>query len=395
MAVAALALPRLQLFDANGNPLASGRLYSYHAGTTTPLATYNSAAGTGVNTNPVIADAGGFMDVWLTASTAYKISIHAANDTVMSTIDNIIVPVPLSDGTTIPSGVSDTVAEGNSGMDPGEPGSEILAQNVAQEVLQLRTMVSELKNLSNWRQSRETLAQFQFNLDTGDAGTEVLPLFGEQELQQLHFVLRALKGGATDVVPWYQKRELLASMQLGIDPGEVGTEVLPLFGLQQLQQLRFVIEEMKGTPQWYTTKTTRIAYLGYSSYAIAGWPHGSTTIYSWLVPAPLGMDFSQNSTVKLFLTDSVAAGNVQLSYTAVLIKDTQPQFGLAFTEAPWTPAAANTSYLRFFPFGPNIFSGNDAIVFQVRREGTDPADTNTGAVAFLGGWFEYIGIASR
>src|SRR5215813_10058882 len=131
MAVAALALPRLQLFDANGNPLSGGKLYSYHAGTTTPLATYNSASGTGVNTQPVIADAGGFMDVWLTAATAYKISIHAANDTVLSTIDNIIVPVPLSDGTTITSGVSDTVAEGNSGMDPGEPGSEILAQNVA------------------------------------------------------------------------------------------------------------------------------------------------------------------------------------------------------------------------------------------------------------------------
>jgi len=107
------------------------------------------------------------------------------------------------------------------------------------------------------------------------------------------------------------------------------------------------------------------------------------------------MDFSQNSTLKLFLSDSVAANNVQLSYTAVLIKDGQPQFGLSFTEAPWTPTAANTSYLRFFLFGPNIFSGNDAVVFQVRREGTDPADTNTGVVTFLGGWFEYTGIASR
>jgi len=335
------------------------------------------------------------MDVYLTCSVSYKLSVHNAQDVPLSTIDGIIVPVPLSDATTITSGVSDTVQEGNSGMDPGEPGTEILAQNVAQEILQLRTMVSELKNLSNWRQSYETLAQFQFNADPGEVGTEQLPLFGEQQIAQLHTMLREMKGGGSQTVPWYQSQELLTSMQLGINPGEVGTEVLPLFGEQQIQELRFIIGEMKGTTQWYTTLTTRIATLGHGSYAVAGWPHGSNTTYAWIVPAPLGMDFTQNSTLKLFLTNSVAGNNVKLSYTAILIRDGQPQYGLGFTQAPWTPAAADTSYLRFFPFGPNVFGGNDAIIFQVQREGADAADTNTGIVAYLGGWFEYIGIASR
>jgi len=133
MVVAALALPRLQLFDANGNPLSSGKLYSYHAGTTTPLATYNSASGAATNQNPAIADAGGFLDIWLTCLTAYEISIHDVDDTVLSTIDNITLPLPSGEPTDL-DGYSDTVTEGNTTLSPGQPGTEVLAQNLAQEI---------------------------------------------------------------------------------------------------------------------------------------------------------------------------------------------------------------------------------------------------------------------
>jgi hypothetical protein len=39
-------VPFLQFVDANGAPLAGGKLYTYVAGTTTPLATYTTYAGT-------------------------------------------------------------------------------------------------------------------------------------------------------------------------------------------------------------------------------------------------------------------------------------------------------------------------------------------------------------
>jgi len=45
--------PVSQFFDANGNPLAGGKLYTYVSGTTTPLATFDAQNGT-ENTNPII-----------------------------------------------------------------------------------------------------------------------------------------------------------------------------------------------------------------------------------------------------------------------------------------------------------------------------------------------------
>ena len=57
-------VPKIQFFDANGHPLAGGKLYSYAAGTTTPLVTYTDQAGTSANTNPVILDARGEASVW-------------------------------------------------------------------------------------------------------------------------------------------------------------------------------------------------------------------------------------------------------------------------------------------------------------------------------------------
>jgi len=76
--VAPLCSPRCQFFDSNGAPLAGGKVYTYSAASTNPQTTYkNSAsdpAGQVQNSNPVILDAGGFGDIWLTSS-AYKIVV--------------------------------------------------------------------------------------------------------------------------------------------------------------------------------------------------------------------------------------------------------------------------------------------------------------------------------
>lgn len=80
--------PKLQFFDANGNPLVGGKLYSYQAGTTTPLATYTSQSGATANTNPVILDSRGEANVWL-GTALYKLALYTATDVLVWTVDNI------------------------------------------------------------------------------------------------------------------------------------------------------------------------------------------------------------------------------------------------------------------------------------------------------------------
>ncbi|MFN9969514.1 MAG: hypothetical protein ACK58T_06400, partial [Phycisphaerae bacterium] len=55
-----------QFFDDSGNVLSGGLIYQYAAGTSTPLATYTSAAGGAQNANPIVLDSGGRLpeDMW-------------------------------------------------------------------------------------------------------------------------------------------------------------------------------------------------------------------------------------------------------------------------------------------------------------------------------------------
>ena len=78
-----------QFFDNDGNPLANGKLYTYAAGTSTPKATYTTAAGDIANTNPVILDDAGRAKIFLLGS--YKFVLTDSNDAVIDdgTTDNV------------------------------------------------------------------------------------------------------------------------------------------------------------------------------------------------------------------------------------------------------------------------------------------------------------------
>ena len=97
--------PKQQFFDANGNPLVLGKVYTYAAGTTTPIATYVDQVGATANTNPIILDARGMANIWLQASVAYKFLITNSADVLQYTTDNIVVPLDnLSFGSPPPIG---------------------------------------------------------------------------------------------------------------------------------------------------------------------------------------------------------------------------------------------------------------------------------------------------
>lgn len=78
-----------RFFDANGDPLAGGKLYSYVAGTSTPLATYTDQSGLVANSNPVILDADGYAEVWM-AQVGYKFMLTDVLDVEIFTVDNVL-----------------------------------------------------------------------------------------------------------------------------------------------------------------------------------------------------------------------------------------------------------------------------------------------------------------
>jgi hypothetical protein len=82
-----------------------GKVYTYAAGTTTPIATYVDQVGATANTNPIILDARGMANIWLQASVAYKFLITDSNNVTQYTTDNIVVPLDnLSFGSPPPIG---------------------------------------------------------------------------------------------------------------------------------------------------------------------------------------------------------------------------------------------------------------------------------------------------
>jgi hypothetical protein len=97
--------PKQQFFDANGNPLVLGKVYTYQGGTTTPIATYVDQVGATANTNPIILDARGMANIWLQSTVAYKFVITDSADVLQYTTDNIVVPLDnLSFGSPPPIG---------------------------------------------------------------------------------------------------------------------------------------------------------------------------------------------------------------------------------------------------------------------------------------------------
>ena len=89
MATTSLApTPKLQFFDANGAPLAGGLLYTYEAGSTTPLTTYTDSTGVSANTNPIVLDSRGEANVWLSGD-VYKFALYTSVGVLIWTVDNI------------------------------------------------------------------------------------------------------------------------------------------------------------------------------------------------------------------------------------------------------------------------------------------------------------------
>jgi hypothetical protein len=80
-----------QFFDDNGVPLAGGLIYTYQAGSSTPLVTYTDNGGTIANANPIVLDASGRtpQQIWLLTGFSYKFVLQNSDAVLIQTLDNI------------------------------------------------------------------------------------------------------------------------------------------------------------------------------------------------------------------------------------------------------------------------------------------------------------------
>jgi hypothetical protein len=80
-----------QFFNNNGIPNAGGLIYTYQAGSSTPLSTYTTVNGTIANTNPIVLDAYGRTpsEIWMQVGYSYKFIIQTADAVTLQTLDDL------------------------------------------------------------------------------------------------------------------------------------------------------------------------------------------------------------------------------------------------------------------------------------------------------------------
>lgn len=76
------------LTDNSGQPLAAGKVYTYAAGTTTPVSLFTASDKSTSATNPLILDGNGKAQVW--ADGRYKFVVKTAAEVTLYTLDNLL-----------------------------------------------------------------------------------------------------------------------------------------------------------------------------------------------------------------------------------------------------------------------------------------------------------------
>jgi len=105
-----------RFFDANGDPLAGGKLHTYIAGTTTNKATYTDVGGATANANPIILDSSGYCELFLGAG-IYKMVLKDSDDATIFTSDNVQLPEGTAAAAAFSTEYSYAVTDGQSAAD--------------------------------------------------------------------------------------------------------------------------------------------------------------------------------------------------------------------------------------------------------------------------------------
>lgn len=105
MAGSVMPSPQFQGLDDDGVALAAGLLYTFAAGSTTPLATYSESTLVTPNANPVVLNSAGRATVYLSAA-AYKFVLKTSAGVTVFTQDNVIATTNGTDLTSLTARVA-------------------------------------------------------------------------------------------------------------------------------------------------------------------------------------------------------------------------------------------------------------------------------------------------
>lgn len=194
---------RPQFLDANGKPLDGGKVYTYKAGTTTPIVTYADAAFT-QNTNPIILDSSGAADIFIGIQSV-KFVIYDKNDVLIKTVDRVTG----ANGSAV--GIQTVVPITTNGV------QTTFALGVEPEIVQNCTVV-----LKPTVGDRFTYLTSEYTLDGQNLTFNTAPPAGIGEVRVGH--TRAIAGaGLSDGVVTTGKIQDLAVTNAKLADGSVGT----------------------------------------------------------------------------------------------------------------------------------------------------------------------------
>ena len=98
-----------QFLTTTGLPLSGGQIYTYQAGSSTPLSTYSDNGGTVPNANPIVLGVDGRpqTEIWLTQGFNYKFILTDSNNNIIQSYDNLygILQTAPAVSNTVPSGL--------------------------------------------------------------------------------------------------------------------------------------------------------------------------------------------------------------------------------------------------------------------------------------------------
>ena len=96
-----------QFFTTTGLPLNGGYIYTYQAGSSTPLGTYTDSTGNIANTNPIQLGTDGRPpnEIWLSSGYSYKFILQDSASVTIQTYDNLYgIPSSVAAASAVPSG---------------------------------------------------------------------------------------------------------------------------------------------------------------------------------------------------------------------------------------------------------------------------------------------------